>query len=365
MKPIKFGNKNVLQIVSNSVKSEIKNSVRSAANMEITTRSYNFLNEKNLHNLNDTDYKVCVNTFGHKYLLFLTKYHNKNYCVFINKKREDMIHVRFRFSEELFNNTLFDGELIKNNDNKYVYTITDIFSYKNECVIEDKSLEERLDILQNIIHKKYKKDDLMNFCLLDVKEYFELKYLKDIYERYIPSIPYRCSGIFLQHLENHRKSYMYIFPEFRTQNNQQNNNQQNNKNQNKEVNKKVNKEVNKEISKDVNKELEEKTSNYNELKKNNDNDDDDNIFDKNKSYNFQIKETELPDIYKLFYLNKEKSICLGYAGIPDLDTSKLLADVFDQMGNNDSVRIVVSCEYSQNFDKWIPKNITNNEIFQC
>ena len=34
-----------------------------------------------------------------------------------------------------FNNTLFDGELIKNNEDNWVYVITDIISYNNEFVI--------------------------------------------------------------------------------------------------------------------------------------------------------------------------------------------------------------------------------------
>lgn len=313
MKSIKFGNKNVLQIVSSSVKNEMKNSIRSATNMEITSRHYNFLNEKNLHNLNSTDFKVCVNTFGHKYLLFLTKYKNKNYCVFINKKKEDMIHIRFRFSEELFSNTLFDGELIKNNDNKYVYSITDIIVHKNSFVLKERSLIDRQKILGDIINENYNKDDIMNFCILDVKEYFELQYLEDIYKRYIPSIPYRCSGIFLQHLTNYRRSYMYIFPEFRT-------------------------------SLLPNK-SDEETISQKELKEP----------DRTKSFNFQIKQTDLPDIYKLY--NDGKYV--GYAGIPNMETSKLLTAVFDKLGDKDDVRVVVKCDYSDNFDKWIPKELVN------
>lgn len=340
MKSIKFGNKSVLQIVSNSIKNEIKSSVRSITNMDITSRYYSFLNEKNLHNLNDTNFKVCVNTFGHKYLLFLTKYNNKNYCIFINKKKEDMIHIRFRFSEELFSNTLFDGELIKNNENDYVYSITDIIAFKNKFVLNDNTLDERIKMMDHIVNNNYVENDIMNFCLLDVKKYFELKYLEDIYKRYIPSIPYKCSGIFLQHIINYKNSYMYIFPEFRTlsqtqtqltsSNNDKNHSLNNNKNNN-------NKNKNNDRNKIENDEP-----------------------DKSKPYNFQIRQTDLPDIYKLYYPSSDNKLkFIGYAGIPNMETSKLLTTVFDKMGDKDDVRVCVKCEHSENFDKWIPKELVN------
>ncbi len=342
MKSIKFGNKKVLQIVSNDMKNVIKNKIKASSGMEITIRYYNFLNEKNMHLLKNNEYKVCINTFGHKYLLFLTKYNNKNYCIFINKKREDMIHIRFRFSDELFSNTLFDGELIKNNDNDWIYAISDIISYKNNCVIKNKSLNERQELLQEILNKEYIKDNILDFCIIDLKEYFELKYLDDIYKRYIESVPYKCSGIYFQHYTDYKKGFMYIFPEFRTNTDS---NILSNNNTNNSLNTISNINTNNTI-----------TNKSKELI----------CLEPNKKYpfNFQIKQTDLPDIYQLYYNNNAKLINYGYAGVPDMVTSKLLLHIFDTMcsNNNEEVKVVVVCEYSEKFNKWVPKKITNKDV---
>ncbi len=154
MKSIKFGNKKALQIISNEMKESIRDSITDICDIEISARNYNFLNENNIHYLKNKPYKVCLNTFGQKYLLYLTKYDNKKYCIFINRKRQDMIYIRFRFSAELFTNTLFDGELIKNSEGEWIYAITDILSYQGENIKETKTLNERLDILNDIMENK-------------------------------------------------------------------------------------------------------------------------------------------------------------------------------------------------------------------
>ena len=48
MKSIKFGNKKALQVVSNEMIETIKQNIYKISNMNINTRYYNFLNEKNI-----------------------------------------------------------------------------------------------------------------------------------------------------------------------------------------------------------------------------------------------------------------------------------------------------------------------------
>ena len=72
MKPTTFGNKKALQIISNDIKNNIKTDIKKLSQLELNTRYYNFLNEKNMHILKEGDYKVSINTYGHKYFLFLT-----------------------------------------------------------------------------------------------------------------------------------------------------------------------------------------------------------------------------------------------------------------------------------------------------
>ena len=340
MKSIKFGNKTALQIVSNDIKNKMKESIKDVIGMELTTRTYKFLNEQTLHllNKNKDDFKVCINTFGHKYLLYLTKYNNKNYCIFINKKREDMISVKFRFKDELYNNTLFDGELIKDMNNNQIYAISDIIMYQNEFILTSKSMKERIEIIKKIYNEDTVHDEMINFCKLDIKKYFNLKYLDDIYKRYINSIPYKCSGLYFQHKTDYKRSMMYIFPEFRTNDSA--------------VATTTLEQPKQQLSQSSQPLQPSQPLIVNTI-------------DINKSFNFQIKQTDLPDIYQLYYYKQNNLISFGYAGVPDMSTSKLLNDIFDKMGDADDVQVVVKCDYSTNFNKWIPKMVVNENIGRC
>ena len=75
---------------------------------------------------------------------------------------------------------------------------------------------------------------------------------------------------------------------------------------------------------------------------------------------FKIEKTDLPDIYKLYYDNNGEIKYLDYAGVSNIETSKLLSETFEKMGED--VDVVMTCEYSDNFNKWIPKKITNDKI---
>lgn len=337
MKPTKFGNKKALQIVSNDMINNIKNTIKSLSNMDIFSRYYGFLNEKNIHLLREGKYKISVNTFGYKYLLFLTKIDDKKYSIFINKKREDMIYIIFNFKDDLYNDTLLDGELIKNNKDEWIYVINDIFLYKGENILRDRNLSTRRNILSEIINNHFQIDK-MDVCKMEVKELFSIEYIEDIYQRYIKTLPYKVSGLFIQDENNFKKSFMYIFPECRTiKDNAINKNNLGNLDS-----------VNTEKKMDNNSKNEDKDKIEDKMDKI------DEIKIKRKYMNFQIENTEFPDIYELYCYDKNnKVIKLGYASVPDIETSKFLIKIFEKEDN----KKIVKCEFSEAFNKWIPKKL--------
>lgn len=336
MQGVKFGNKQAFKIVSNDIKNNFKNSIKKTCGIEITSKQYEFLNEKNINNLNCKNYKICINTFGQKYLLYLTKYKNAKYCIFINRKKEDMIFLRMSFNEELYLGTLFDGELIKNKNNEWIYAISDIFLYKGQNTFDIYKIDERYNLMINIFNNEYEYNNDVDVCKIDVKKYFTCEYLKDIYENYLPSVPYKYSGIFFHNVEinkNDKLGYMYIFPEFRTT--REPNKIPNNKNN---VSKKIQNFSSKNEEEDDDMELKEP--------------------DRNEKFRFKIKKTDLPDVYGLYYKNNGKITKYGYAGVPDMVTSKLLMDTFDKYDNED-IEVVVECEYSNILGRWIPRKVVS------
>lgn len=329
MKPTKFGNKKALQILSGEMINGVKNIIKNLSDMNISSRYYSFLNEKNIHLLKEGNYKISINTFGHKYLLFLTKIDDKKYSIFINKKREDMIYIIFNFSEELYENTLLDGELIKNNRDEWIFVVNDLFLYKGKNTLKNMDLSKRRDLLREIVDNSFEIDK-MDVCKMEIKELFGMEYMRDIYERYIKVLPYKISGLFIQDENNFRKSFMYIFPECRTI-------KDNVENANREGKKDI-----QEGEKKMQKILQTQPQTQKVQK---------------KYINFQIENTEYPDIYELYcYDRNNKVIKFGYAGVPDIETSKFLLKIFEK----ESDKNIVECEFSEMFNKWIPKKLVDN-----
>jgi hypothetical protein len=151
MNPITFCNKKCLEITSNLIQNNIKNIIL------------------NYDNKNTNDF-----------LLLLTTYNNKKYCIFINKDTKQLIYIRFCFKASLFSNTLFEGKLIKN-----IFYINDILLYKNSRIFLlnpyskegakgaelpcTKSngvppLNAKETLINNIMKNEYKHDPILNVC---------------------------------------------------------------------------------------------------------------------------------------------------------------------------------------------------------
>ena len=127
MKATFFSGKKSLQIISPQIQNEVKSLISNIGSFNLNSKYYTFLNKKNVNTLKENDFLVSLSTFGKKFVLFITKYNTKKYCIFINKKNEIMNVTQLKFDDEIFNGTLFDGELVKNSNDKWIFIINDIF----------------------------------------------------------------------------------------------------------------------------------------------------------------------------------------------------------------------------------------------
>lgn len=154
----------------------------------------NFNNEikKNLNNFNifKKTNKIIVNEIpnsehlttlkvGKKFFLFLTKINNKMFSFLIDYKTKKILLCRFRFNEDLYNNTLIIGEISKNKKNQWVFYISDLILYKNKNQIKIK-FSDRLEIIYKILKENYIYDEFMNVCNLEIKPYFLIDNINNI-----------------------------------------------------------------------------------------------------------------------------------------------------------------------------------------
>jgi hypothetical protein len=360
MKKVRFGNKNALKVTSSNIINIIKKNIKDIGTFHLTGKYYNFLNKSNISNIisnESNEYLFTINTYGKKHVLFLTNINDKNYSIFINKKNEIMILSQFKFDESLFQGTLFDGELVRSSDGKWHFLINDLAYYQGINVIT-KSFDERREILENIYKNMFENDKKISICNVELKEYFEYKYLQSVCEDYIPGKGYKCSGVLFKNMSNFSDNYLYIFLECRSDNKIKNNNQKNkitiNLDNKKTKNMFVNNDNNIVYS---GKKVENISRNYSVL---------------------MLKNTNSPDIYELYCKGSngqfEKH---SYAGVPNMRRSIYLRKLLknkeineeesdysseSDLSDDEFIEINMKCNYHKTFKKWIPFKKTVEDV---
>jgi len=301
MSGYKIGGKRGLKINDEAIKSKVIKSLESYIN--INDRGYKFLDNSTLNYLKINKHLVALSTFGKKFLVYFTRINDRKYCLYYNRKTNEVISVRHRFKDDIFLNTLIDGELLKDTDTEHWrFSISDILVYKGTN-LNKHILKDRLELLNQMLSEEYIADDNFDIAEFDVKQYFEYKHIQDLYETYMETKPYRCSGFLFKNIMINERYLLYIFQENRTK---------------------------KTIATDkIN------TASPQSVIK-----------------SFQIKKTDLPDIYEL-YCSKEGSIFkYAYAGVTTLNNSIFIANLFKDIPHNADV--YVKCSYNRLFEKWVP-----------
>ena len=193
MKSVKFGNRKALEIIDIDTKNTVKKYFWDKSRIRITDKNYRILNYNTLHHLNKYPHLVSLSTYGKKFLLGLIQVDDRNQTLFIDKKKEMMIYMPMNFADSLYQGTIFDGELIKDNQGKWYYFISDIYLYKGKPTFKI-ILEDRIKLVKKILEKDFKESDV-DFCKFIMKEYFPYQYLEDLCNSYVDTLPYKCSGI--------------------------------------------------------------------------------------------------------------------------------------------------------------------------
>lgn len=338
-----FSNKKSLQIVSQSIKNDIKSLINKIGSFNLTSKYYTFLNKKNVNNLKENNFLVSLSTFGKKFILFVIEYNTKKYCIFINKKNDVMTVTQLKFSDNIFLGTLFDGELVKNSNDKWIYLINDIAYYKGENIIT-KNFLERQEIIENILNNDHQNEVENETLYISKKYYFEYNNIKDLVDNYMLKLNYKCSGLYFKNVNNFSDNYLFIFPECRSDSKILNNGTTID-------NQKIISEDD-ELFKDV------------EIIKQDSGQSNNNLKLEKTTCRFMIHPTIMPDIYELYCRNSNNNIeKYSYASVPDIETSTFLKNI---LGNNYNMNedihtkfenknaIFVECNYHKTFKKWIP-----------
>lgn len=349
---ISFCSSIAFNIKTEQVKKNILKNIEELANIKIIQRHFDVLNKNHFKKLNDNPHLVSLKTNGNPYLLFLTKYNFINQSIFIDKKIQSgyflprMIISYLEFDESLYENTLLDGEMVKDKDNKWRFIINDIYIYKNQS-LQNINIFKRLNYINEIFTNFCNSFD--SICSFQLKKYFKYTELKYMIEEYKETLNYTCRGIYFKPLYFKFKNILYNFDDslicqvnkVKYQSKNEfilNNNTTNIDNTIKTNNKKLNVNNSNYINKS-----EENKSNQN----------------KSDTKMYYIEMTDMPDIYNLYTMNEEQKLdnLQNVACIPNIETSNFVRNIFKN--KNFNIKLKVNCEYIKKFNKWKPIKLIN------
>ena len=372
---ISFCDKQCSNVNDNKFKAQIIQNLDSKYKIQVVTRDYNILNPNILRNVSYHQHILSTYSNGNPYMLYLTKIDGINCTIFIDKKLKDgytypkMHCVKYRFSEELFkDDTIFTGELVRDNERRWFFLIDNILLYKG-LLTNEKNVLSRFELIHNIMNNEYTADKYLEICPLSIKKLFLYKDIKKMVSDFIPNLSYVCKGIIFYTLNNKHSNYAYIMPrdtqieiktsreiddivqdlypdlwdkkhsisssEIEESNIVVNNNVNNNVNENLKVNYKEDKHIETKIEPKI---------------------EEDNVI-------FKIMKTDIPDIYNLYCIDDNNSLIKhSNALVPNIKVSHYLYNTFITNPNNFGLKI--ECKYSKVFEKWSPIRFINNEPFK-
>jgi hypothetical protein len=306
MKPIKLGNGKALQITETQTIREI-GALLKKYRVDIEYKKYHFLDKNRAQELKATKHSFVLNTFGTKYLLFLTKVNSKNYAIYINRKNESFYYVKTRFSEELYSDTVLEGETVKIG-NDWSFLLSDIHLYRGQP-LQSIAFDERYRRMTKLLNEEYISDEYI--------EPFRL-FKKDVFEKYVPTLPFQVNGYLFKSSAVATYDILYIFPECR--------------------NKKED-EVGRESSDSV-----VATDTSPKKAKEGPKMKDEMIF--------ISKKTEYPDVYELYESSNSKMY--DYAGVSTIGVSKMVREWFGE-----KTELVILFRKNKINEKWDPVSVIN------
>lgn len=356
-----FGNTFCIEINS-ELKTTVIDTLYSKIN--VSKYRYNILYQKELDFLKKNKHHITLNNFGSKFFVMFITIRNKKYCFYIDKRtlkydrnaininNVNMYSVKHCVSDNFYDFTLFDGDMLKNMYDHNIFIICDVYYISNKNYIEV-PIKKKIEIIEEKIATEYRYNNQFDPCSFRVNKLYTYGDIPKLIKTTIPSLDYLACGIvFYPIFSGIRIIYKFQKDEMPTHiiYNSNKINYSNNK-------------TNLENT-DNNSSNKLKTKKYNNIMKYNDNTNRSlenlrNIKTDSKSLNFLIEQTEYPDVYNLYLKNDQQDNKeIGIAYIPTIGHSRYILSLFqNNVAKND---IIVKCKFAVDYKKWIPVNSIDN-----
>jgi len=300
---ISFCNNESDNVSDTKTKMAILDIIKQKYGINLKFNRANILNDRSINYIKNP-HLISVKTTGTNYFLFLTKFNNINCCFYIDRKIKQgytcprIISVKYLFDDCVFEDTLFDGEIVKDNNNNWMFLISDIIIGGGELKKKE-AITNRFNYIYDMFSNKYKKDSDVEVCPLVVKRLFSYSEYNELITSFIPKLKYGIRGLYFNSINPKHHNHLFLYPK---------------KKDHIMPNKK--KEIN--ISKDIMK-------------------------------TFELRKTIQPEIYDLYCYNEKDIVKFDVARLPSLKITKLVNTLFDKHET-----VYVECKFNNKFNKWEP-----------
>ena len=175
---ISFCDRIAFNIKCSDAKDWILNELEQKYHLRILQKHWFRLDEVQFKYVQTLPHSMCLRSNGNPYFLYFTRYEDVPQIMYIDKKvqpgyqKPRIILTKGQFSEVTFNNTLLEGEMVKDARGEWIFLINDVWMYQG-TYLQALPLPARLQKAYDLLSNHYTPNDLMDVCQYQVKKYVD------------------------------------------------------------------------------------------------------------------------------------------------------------------------------------------------
>lgn len=174
----------------------------------------NLINPKSITFLSKQPHLITLKTGGSNYFLFLTKINGVNNALFIDCKTKQgytlprIITADFKFSDDLFRGTVFDGEIVRDKSDNWMFLVSNIVALRGRVVTSN--FVARMNLVYKVLAESYNPDPVIDICPVKVKKVYRYSDYDRLILMYIPKYEYEIKGMFFNSLNNRHSNHLFM-----------------------------------------------------------------------------------------------------------------------------------------------------------
>lgn len=173
---ISFCDRIAYNIKSSDTKDAILEELESRFQIRILQRHHQIVDASNVHHIYRSPHMACLRSNGNPYYIYFTRYDDTPIIYFIDKKvqpgyqKPRIILGRGFFDPCVFENTVLEGEMLKDRNGKWILLINDVIAYRN-VHLSEVPFPKRLEHAYTLLKEHYKPDPYVDVCAFHVKRF--------------------------------------------------------------------------------------------------------------------------------------------------------------------------------------------------